>query len=325
MAVALLFVVGGACRGESRPLEPVVYAGSAWYGHAPVWVGQRLGIFERHGFRVDKRAFGGSADRINALVAGNAQFASLGEVAMLSAMAADRRGFYWVGSHNIAPGNEGLVAIDLHSIADLAGKKIALYENTSVHLTTALLLREAGLDIRTDVEILNAPDSAVVDLVRSGEAAAGAIWEPFFSDLRNLPGAHVLGTDQDTEIYRKYRSMTGPDVLCASQSWVDADPDRAKRFFSAYFEAVQWCRDHPEELIEIVMAEVRQPRASVEAALRAFHWIGWEGQRVMLSDARLFGQAQAASELLIVLGRFREVPAYRDWTYAEWYWQEEWP
>ena len=46
-------------------------------------------------------------------------FASLGEVAMLTAMARDRRGFYWIGCQNIAPGNEGLVAIGIDSIADL--------------------------------------------------------------------------------------------------------------------------------------------------------------------------------------------------------------
>ncbi len=306
---------------EPVELERVVYAGSAWYGHAPVWAGQRLGIFRKHGFQIDRRAFGGSADRINALIADNATFASLGEVAMLAAMASERRDFYWVGSQNIAPGNEGLVSVGVDSVEQLAGRKIALYQNTSVHLTVALLLRQAGLDIRRDVEVLNAPDSAVVDLVRSGEADAGAIWEPFFSDLRALPNARVLGTDQDTSIYHRYRTMTGPDVLCASRSWVDADPERAKRLFRAYFEAVEWAQAHPVQLTEIVLAEVRQPRAAVEAALHNFRWIGWNGQRAMLSNARMFGQAQEVSELLVELGRIRRVPSFRDWTVADWYWE----
>jgi len=325
--IVLLFALLLGCgRGDETAaaapdLERVVYAGSAWYGHAPVWAGQRLGIFERHGFEIDRRAFGGSADRINALIAGNAEFASLGEVAMLAAMAANRRGFYWVGSQNLAPGNEGLVAIGVDDVRKLAGRRIALYQNTSVHLTVALLLREAGLDIQSDVEVLNAPDSAVVDLVRSGEADAGAIWEPFFSDLRALPNANVLGTDRDTSIYRTYRSMTGPDVLCASKRWVDADPERAKRLFRAYFEAVDWAQANPEGLVEIVLSEIRQPRAQVEAALKNFRWIGWSGQRAMLSDARLLGQAQEVSELLVELGRIRHIPKFRDWTVADWYWE----
>ncbi|MFQ5845623.1 MAG: ABC transporter substrate-binding protein, partial [Planctomycetota bacterium] len=252
LVVVLVVVFGG------RPTR-IVYAGSAWYGHAPVWVGIRRGIFRKHGFEVQKEAFGGSADRINALEAGNAVFASLGEVAMLAAMARDRRGFYWVGCHNIASGNEGLVGVGVHSIGQLKGKKVALYQNTSIHLTIALLLKEAGLDIRRDVEVLNAQDSAVVDLVRRGDAAAGGMWEPFYTRLRNLPGARVLGTDQDTSVYRDFKMMTGPDVLCASKRWVDADPERARRFFRAYFEAVEWCNEHPEELVRIVLEVTRTP------------------------------------------------------------------
>jgi ABC-type nitrate/sulfonate/bicarbonate transport system substrate-binding protein len=265
-----LCLLGGVVAYFYAPVRPakdqvIVYAGSAWYGHAPVWAGLKHGIFKKHGFTVRKEAFGGSADRISNLAADNAQFASLGEVAMLAAMARGNRDFYWIGCHNIAPGNEGLVAIGIDKIEDLKGKKVALYENTSVHLTVALLLKQAGLDIRKDVTVLNAQDSAVVDLVRNGDAVAGAMWEPFFTDLKGLEGAKLLGLDTDTSIYKKFKMMTGPDVLCASRKWVDADPERARKFFRAYFEAVAWCVGHPEELVQIVMAEVRR-RCSATSA-----------------------------------------------------------
>jgi len=303
-----------------RPVQ-IIYAGSAWYGHAPVWVGIREGIFAKHGFDVQAKTFGGSADRINALEGNNATFASLGEVAMLAAMAQGRRNFYWIGCQNIAPGNEGLVGIGVGAVEDLRGKKIALYRNTSIHLTIALLLKDAGLDIRRDVEILNAQDSAVVDLVRRGDAVAGGMWEPFYTRLRNLPGAVVLGTDKDTSIFRDFKMMTGPDVICASREWVDADPERARRFFRAYFEAVQWCQDHPEELRRIVMDVTRSPAEDVRAALANFRWVGWEGQKAMLSEQRMFGQAKAVGTLLQELGRIDSVPEAADWTVADWYWE----
>ncbi len=317
--IIVLAIVFVARRGDDETV--IVYAGSKWYGHAPVWVGLRKGIFKKHGFHVRKEAFGGSADRINALAAGNAQFASLGEVAMLAAMSRGNRDFFWIGCHNIAPGNEGLVAIGIDSIEGLRGKEIALYENTSVHLTIALLLKDAGLDLRKDVEVLNAQDSAVVDLVRKGDAVAGGMWEPFYSDLRNLPGARILGTDMDTSIYKRFKMMTGPDVLCASKAWVDADTERAKRFFRAYFEAVQWCRDHPEELVKIVMDEVRKPEAEVRAVLKNFKWNGWGAQKAMMSDARMFGQANAVSELLREMGRIDQIPPFREWTKVDWFFE----
>lgn len=301
-------------RGEATALERVVYAGSKWYGHAPVWVGLDQGIFERAGFEVADTSFGGSDDRINALENDDAQFASLGQVAMLAAMSRDRRGFYWIGNQDIAPGNEGLVAVGVESIADLRGKKIAVDLNTSVHITTALLLQSAGLDITKDVEVLKADDSAVVDLVRNGDAAAGCIWEPYYAELRGLPGAKVLGDDRDTSIYKEFGTMTGPDMVCASRQWFDADPERAERLFRAYFEAVTWCKEHPEELNAFIAAKLDKPQDEVAAAMANFQWLDWGDQQTVMSDAVLFGQAAAAAEVLLSLGTVESAPAFRDWT-----------
>lgn len=315
----VLCVLCVGCGGDPAD-APIVYAGSAWYGHAPVWVGIQKGIFEKHGVTVEERMFGSSSDRINALEAGNAQFASLGEVAMLTAMSRGRRGFYWIGCQNIAPGNEGLVAVGgIDAIADLKGKRIALQRITSVHLTVALLLEDAGLDITKDVEVLHATDSSVVDIVRRGDAAAGAMWEPFYTDLRRLEGAQVLGTDKDTSIYKRFRTMSGPDVICASKAWVDEDPARAKRFFQAYWEAVAWCKEHPKELLDLVVAHLGKDREAVEKALQNFQWLTWDEQRSMLSNERMFGQAQVASELLKRLGQLETVPQFKDWTRLDWF------
>ncbi len=317
-ATILLCVLTLGCG--NREQASIVYAGSSWYGHAPVWVGLKQGIFKKHGFRVEERAFGSSSDRINALEADNAQFASLGEVAMLTAMSRNRRDFYWIGCQNIAPGNEGLVASkDVASIADLKGKRIALQRITSVHLTVAMLLEGAGLDITKDVTVLNATDSTVVDMVRRGDADAGAMWEPYYTDLRGIDGMHVLGTDKDTTIYERFKTMSGPDVICASKAWVDADPERAKRFFKAYWEAVAWCKAHPDDLTKLIVERVQKDEASVRRAMKSFVWLTWDDQREMLSGNRMFGQAQVASELLKRMGLLETIPPFRDWTRTDWF------
>jgi ABC-type nitrate/sulfonate/bicarbonate transport system substrate-binding protein len=284
-------------------------------------VGLREGIFRRAGFAVEDESFGGSAHRVNALENDNAQVASLGEIAMLLAMSRDRKGFYWIGSQNEAPGNEGLVARGVTRIQDLRGKRVVLMTKTSVHLTVADLLASAGIDITdpAQVTVLHAADSNVVNLLERGDADAGAIWEPYYSMLRELPGATVLGEDTDTEIYRRFRTMTGPDVVCASRSWVDEDPARARRFFLAYFEAVRWCAEHPEELLEVVLARVGKTssREAVAQALGRFTWLPLPQQRLALSEARLLGQARVVSELLVKMGMARRVPEAHHWTWPE--------
>ncbi len=295
-------------------LERVVYAGSNWYGHAPAWVGIEKGMFAAAGFDVEASPFGSSPNRVTALENGNAQFASLGEVAMLEAMAEDRTDFYWIGNQDIAPGAEGLVAIGIERIEDLRGKTIAVNVNTSVHITVYELLKGAGLDLATDVEVLRGNDSAIVDLVRSGEAQAGIIWEPYYTKLREIPGAVVLGTDMDTSIYERFKTMTGPDMICASKEWVDADPARAKRLFRAYFEAVLWCRENPDALIALIAQHVNEDEAKVRPVLANFKWLTLEDQAVVMSDAMLFGQAQVASEILVRMGLAKKVPDFRKWT-----------
>ena len=304
-----------------RKDEIVIYAGSDWYGHAPVWVGIREGIFRKHGFQVQVVDVGGSADRIKALEEDRATFAGLGEIAMLQAMGERRRDFYWIGSHNIASGNEGLVAIGVDSIPALKGKRIALFENTSIHLTIALLLEDAGLDIREDVEIIHAENADVVKLVRAGEADAGGIWEPYYTDLRKLKDATVLGTDKDTSLHQKFGMMSGPDVICAARKWVDEDPERAKNFFKAYFEAVEWCQDHHDrdKLVQIVVDEVGNEKAEVRAALEKFTWLGWKRQNSVMHDLRMFGQASEVCKLLKKLGRLEEIPEFKKWTKDGWF------
>jgi ABC-type nitrate/sulfonate/bicarbonate transport system substrate-binding protein len=123
----------------------------------------------------------------------------------------------------------------------------------------------------------------------------------------------------DTSIYKRFKMMTGPDVLCASRQWVDADPERAKRFFRAYFEAVQWCADNPEELVDIAVEQTGKDREAVKAAMKNFTWIGWDAQKVNMSDARMYGQAQIAAELLVEMGALKSVPKFRDWAYTGMY------
>ncbi len=304
----------GATARDGATLTRVVYGNSNWYGHAPVWAGIRQGIFEKHGFEVEATPFGSSVKRIEALSNDNAQFASLGEVAMLAAMSRNNERFYWIGNQDIAPGNEGLVGVGVTSIEDLRGKRIAVNLNSSVHITTYELLHAAGLDIGKDVTIVKADDVHVVEILRSGDADAGCIWEPYYSQMKAIEGAVVLGTDKDTSIYKRFKTMTGPDVLCASRTWVDADPERARRLFAAYFESVTWCEEHPDELIDLITKRIDKPRDVVATAMGNFIWLDGADQRTVMSDAMLFGQAQYAAEVLEKMNVIESLPAYRNWT-----------
>lgn len=321
LAIVLLglFLPGGAGRKgreEAGAPIPVVAVGSEWYGHLPVWVGIEEGIFRKHGFAVSWRPIGKSMDRLNAISSGDVQFASLGEIAMLSAMAQGNHRFYWVGCQDIAPGFEGLVARPgIRSLADLKGKRIGFPFGSSVEITCRLLLAAGGLDPARDVTLVNLEVGDVPAAFRAGGVDAALIWEPGFSQLRDLEGATVLGLDTDTEIYKRFGTMTGPDVLILSRPWADADPARARRFLGAYFEALDRVKADPDAAAaRVVGTYVRQDLALFRKHLAKFVWNDLAAQRRVMSDAALFGQAAFVARIMHRdMGIIPRIPDFRAW------------
>jgi ABC-type nitrate/sulfonate/bicarbonate transport system substrate-binding protein len=299
---------------------PVVAVGSQWYAHTPVWVGIERGIFERHGFSVQWRYIGKSMDRLNAISSGEAHFASLGEIAMLSAMAQGNQRFYWVGTQDMAPGFEGLVAG--HGIArfnQLKGKTIGLPFGSSVELTVRMLLAQNGLDPRRDVRLVNLEVGDVPAVFRAGNVDAASIWEPGFSQLRAVPGATVLGMDTDTEVYHRFGTMTGPDVLIISRSWLEENPDTARRFMAAYFEALAWVRAHPEQAAELVQGRyIQQNLELIQEDLDKFVWYGAADQYHVMSDDGIFAQVDYILDILFEqMQAIPNKPDFRQWVNLE--------
>ena len=318
-AFALLLV---ACSDQQAPSEQatgrqqVVAVGSQWYGHIPVWIGIERGIFKRHGFDVQWRAIGKSMDRLNAISSGEAQFASLGEIAMLSAMAQGNTRFYWVGNQDIAPGFEGLVAQPgIDGFDQLRDKRIGFPFGSSVELTARMLLRQHGLDPDKDVRLVNLELGDVPAVFRAGNVEAALVWEPGFSQLKEVEGAKVLGMDTDTEVYQRFGTMTGPDVLVLARDWVDADPARAQRFMVAYFEALDWVKAHPEETVELVAGRyIQQEPEVIRANLNKFQWQDAADHQRVMSDRGIFAQADYILEILVEQMRaLPRKPVFRDW------------
>jgi ABC-type nitrate/sulfonate/bicarbonate transport system substrate-binding protein len=307
---------GGPAGEKGSVTETVVAVGSQWYGHIPVWIGIERGIFEREGFAVEWRFIGKSMDRLNAISSGQAQFASLGEIAMLSAMAQGNTRFYWVGNQDIAPGFEGLVARPgIESFEQLRGRRIGFPFGSSVELTARMLLRQNGLDPDHDVRLVNLEVGDVPAVFRAGNVDAALIWEPGFSQLKEVEGATVLGMDTDTEVFQRFGTMTGPDVLVMGKAWADEDAQRAKRFLTAYFEALDWVKAHSRESVEIVAGRyIQQDPAVIQANLDKFQWQDAADHQKVMSDEGIFPQVDYVLAILHEqMGALPRKPAFREW------------
>jgi ABC-type nitrate/sulfonate/bicarbonate transport system substrate-binding protein len=322
-ALLILFLIflSFGCKKETPSVKKdafhnIIAVGSQWYGHIPVWIGIEKGIFKKHGFDVEWRFIGKSMDRLNAISSGEAQYASLGEIAMLSAMAQGNKRFYWVGNQDIAPGFEGLVVQKgITSFKELKGKKIGFPFGSSVDLTCRILLKQNGIDPDKDVKLVNLEVGDVPAVFRAGNVDGALIWEPGFSQLKNVDGATVLGMDTDTEVYSKFGTMTGPDVLIISKSWVDESPSRAKEFMLAYFESVQWVKENTEEATKVIQGNyVQQDLNLIRENMKKFIWYDLAAQKDVMSDSGIFGQADYVIRILNEdMKAIPNKPDFREW------------
>jgi ABC-type nitrate/sulfonate/bicarbonate transport system substrate-binding protein len=325
----VLLILGAGCKNEAPKVtvvEKVVVVGSQWYGHIPVWIGIENGIFRQHGFDVEWRFIGGSTDRLEAISAGEAQFASLGEIAMLKAMVQNNTRFYWVGSQDNAPGFEGLVAAKgIDSFKDLKGKKIGVPFNSSADITCKFLLEDNNLDPNKNkdenkdkIELINIKTSDVPTVFRAGYVDAAIIWEPYLSQLTAVKkDTIILGRDTDTKYHEDYKTMTGPDVLIISKSWVDEDPSRAKEFLRAYFESLKWVKENTNSAIEIVHGKyIQQDLRLIKENIitgnmdeKKFIWQDLEAQKQVMSDEGIFRQANFIADILYEANK----PDFKKW------------
>ena len=125
----------------------------------------------------------------------------------------------------------------------------------------------------------------------------------------------MLGMDTDTEVYQKFGTMTGPDVLVIGKSWVDADPQRAKKFLAAYFEAIDWIKENTDLAVETVQGKyIQQDIERIRKNMAKFIWHDLASQRQIMSDSGIFGQADYIVQILHEdMKAIPQKPVFRNW------------
>ncbi len=137
-----------------------------------------------------------------------------------------------------------ILAPGVNSAADLRGKEVAVLEGGLTQIFMGIWLEENGVKF-DEVKYTNLiMDDAVAAMV-SGKVAAGEFWEPFGGKvLETLPGSKVVATSRDP--FYKKTALLG-DGMYMSSSFMQEKPELAKLTLKAYFAAVKYWKENPEE------------------------------------------------------------------------------
>lgn len=236
----------GACgSGGDEELDEVTAAWLPIMQTTAYYVALEEGIFEKHGIRINSVKFENPNQIIDALVAGQADFGPPGTAAGIAMLAESQfPGTFHVfglqgGGVDVGRINDGLIVrqdSDIEGFGDLRGKTIGTVPGIQWETITRYLVREAGLDPDTDVEITGIGVALHVPSVVSGTVDATLSLEPVGSiaDAAEETRRAVVNPVAQTIADPFY---SGAAVL--TTEFIEERPDVARRVVLAIDEATE--------------------------------------------------------------------------------------
>ena len=146
---------------------------------------------------------------------------------------------------------------NLEQISDLRGKKVGVWLGGNEHKLFAALNKN-GLDPQKDVKIVAQPFDMELFLKREIDAAAAMTYNELAQVLESKnPDTGQLYQLSDLNVLKMSDLGTGAleDGIFVREDWIaeEGNEDIAKRFLKASFRGWVYCRDNPEECLQIVL------------------------------------------------------------------------
>jgi NitT/TauT family transport system substrate-binding protein len=252
--------IHGADKPADKPLVHLRVGHLLVPGQAKIFLAKDLGYFAEQGLEIELVEFANSADGLAALRAGKLDFGTFGATAPLFHIAkgADIRIVGGIHNEDAALIATPEKAVQIKSVADLKGKKIAVVRLSSGDAALRGKLLELGLDPVKDVQIFEIKSPpAVIEAVRSGDVDAGTVWEP------HIVRAEALGLKV---VARSHDLVPGHPCcrLVTQASELAQHPEVVEAFLTALLRAEKYGHEHRDAAVDIINRYLKLDRAVVD-------------------------------------------------------------
>jgi len=208
------------------------YSPMSW-NSLPWWVAKDAGHFDRNGLDVDLFYEGASSAIVQAMLAGEANFAGLAGPAVVS---------------NVLAGGDviQIAAVvktftipmysrpEIKEVAQLKGQKVAVSRFGSIsHIAAQNIFQKSGVTGVTVIQSGGTPESAAA--LMSGNVAAAMVPPPQSLMLKEKGYRELVSVKQ----FREWNIPVVENGIAARRGFVDKNPSVAKRFIRAAFEGIQ--------------------------------------------------------------------------------------
>ncbi len=301
LLITLSLVLNGtACAPQKTPIRIAI---SAWAGVEPAELAAQLGYYEKQGVDVEMVRFSAYSDSIEALIDKkvDAGMHTLDDAIRYSSTGTDVR---VVLLTDYSFGSDGLVARPgIESLADLRGTRIGVEIGTVGHLSLLKIIELGGLTTK-DITIVSIPAWEIQQSMLDGNIDAGVTWEPYLTSTADMMGGKVLITS------REY-----PETIITTMTFdasiVAERPNDVQKIVAAYFEAVEYIKQNPQDAYQ------RMGQAEGISAQEFERQLAGIKPLDLMSNADLFGlqgegrayeHTNAIAQFLLNQGVIKSVP-----------------
>ncbi len=306
--VVLLPLLLAAGTATAAPMTTLVVTLPSPLVRATMVVGVARGIFEKHGLSIQLSPAVTGFAALKQVTDGTAQIGSAAPtvIAQMIAQGAHLKSIF--AQNGDATGTvptDNLIAVIARRtsgireghLEDLRGKRVGLPRGTDVHvyLTNALVAK--GLDPQSAVTIVSTPFPGLPGALHDGSVDVIVAPETLASQALEL-------TSDAFVVQRGGNHIQFLDLRVVSPQYLATHPGTIKRYVTAFAEAAQYVRTHPDETTDILMQQ-GVSRAAVRAA------VGFLDPDMRVSKATV--QAlQEGYDFAIKIGALKRAPTFEE-------------
>jgi NitT/TauT family transport system substrate-binding protein len=263
-ALLPLVVVCGPAHAET--VKNIKLGVVTWIGYGPLYVAEARDLWKKHGLKVQLQNFTDPA-LLPAAISGGALEGGFITYDQLVGQVAKGDPMKAVMPLDFSNGGDAVVAtVDIGSVAQLKGRKVAFAPLSPSDFLLAFALRGSGLK-DSDVKPVGTGPEAVPAAMISGQVKAGVTYEPMVSQITAEGGGkrfHVI-----------YSSKQSPgllsDVLVFTHKAMKERQDMIRAVMRGYLDGLELVRTQPAEAAKIIGKALGISEAEVLEQQKAIH------------------------------------------------------
>lgn len=281
LVAAMLAVAGcggNGAQNNGSADQPVEFklAHATWVGYAPLYIAREKGYFDKYNIAPELLVIEDESQYAGALASNQIQ--GLGNVL-------DREVIHYakgtpevfVFAMDESAGGDGIIAREeIATVEDLKGATIGLDKSSTAYFFFLTVLDKYGVQ-EEEVNILEMGAGDAGAAFVAGKLDAAVVWEPWLTNASQREGGHVL-------VSSKEFPRTIVDVITMREDFVQQHPEAVTGLTKAWFDAVDFYRENPDEGNEIMARALGLNKEEVAEMAAGVAFFGQEENLAFFND-----------------------------------------